>query len=154
MTINTIVCFFVLVQAETAPDVKVLAIRNFRMQKRIQKCLTRCVRTFTPHRTYHITIIIYLTQLNAGPEFRFGNFSISQVFTLRKNYNAYKDTCQQCSNYTVDFGEPISFFLSSFFFFYNGGGDLVRLRWAYKEKSYGGGGGGQLYIYVYIYVFF
>ncbi len=29
MTINTIVCFFVLVQAETAPDVKVLIIRHF-----------------------------------------------------------------------------------------------------------------------------
>ncbi len=84
MTINTIVCFFVLVQAETTPDVKVLAIQYFRTQKRIQKFLTRRVRTFTPHRTYHITIIIYLTQLNAGPEFRFGNFSLSQVFTLRK----------------------------------------------------------------------
>ncbi len=41
MTINTIVCLFVLVQAETAPDVKVLAIRNVRMQKRIQTFLTR-----------------------------------------------------------------------------------------------------------------
>ncbi len=30
MTINTIVCFFVLVQAETTPDVKVLAVWNFR----------------------------------------------------------------------------------------------------------------------------
>ncbi len=83
MTINTIVCFFVLVQAETAPDVKVLAIRNVHTQKRIQTFLTRRVRTFTPHRE-HITIIIYLTKLNAGPEFRLGNFSISQVFTLRK----------------------------------------------------------------------
>ncbi len=83
MTINTIVCFFVLVQAETTPDVKVLAYRNFRTQKRIQTFLTLCVRTFTPHRE-HITIIIYLTQLNAGLEFHFGNFSLSQVFTLRK----------------------------------------------------------------------
>ncbi len=79
MTINTIVCFFVLVQAETTPDVKVLAIRNFRKQKRIQKFLT-----YSTQRTYHITIIIYLTQLNTEPEFRFGNFSLSQVFTLRK----------------------------------------------------------------------
>ncbi len=86
-----------------------------------------CKDLYSTQRTYHITIIIYLTQLNAGPEFRFGNFSLSQVFTLRKNYNAYKDTRQQCSNYTVDFGEPISFF------FYNGGGDFVRLRWAYKD---------------------
>ncbi len=54
MTINTIVCFFVLVQAETAPDVKVLAIRDFRTQKRIQ---TLCVRTFTPHRE-HITSLL------------------------------------------------------------------------------------------------
>ncbi len=38
------------------------------------------------------------------------------MFTLRKNDNAYKDTRQQCSNYTVDFGEPISFF-----FFIRGG---------------------------------
>ncbi len=29
MTINTIVCFFVLVQAETAPDVKVLAVNAY-----------------------------------------------------------------------------------------------------------------------------
>ncbi len=57
MTINTIVCFFVLVQAETAPDVKVLAVRNFRTQKRIQTFLTRCVRTFTPHRE-HITSLL------------------------------------------------------------------------------------------------
>ncbi len=71
MTINTIVCFFVLVQAETTPDVKVLAYRNFCTQKRIQTFLTRRVRTFTPHRE-HITIIIYLTQLNAGLEFHFG----------------------------------------------------------------------------------
>ncbi len=60
MTINTIVCFFVLVQAETAPDVKVLAVRNFRTQKRIQKFLTRCVRTFTPHRE-HITSLLSFT---------------------------------------------------------------------------------------------
>ncbi len=57
MTINTIVCFFVLVQAETTPDVKVLAVRNVRMQKRIQKYLTRRVRTFTPHRE-HITSLL------------------------------------------------------------------------------------------------
>ncbi len=86
-----------------------------------------CKDLYSTQRTYHITIIIYLTQLNAGPEFRFGNFSLSQVFTLRKNYNAYKDTRQQCSNYTVDFGEPISFF----FFLLRG--DFVRLRWAYKD---------------------
>ncbi len=48
---------FVLVQAETTPDVKVLAVRNFRTQKRIQKFLTRCVRTFTPHRE-HITSLL------------------------------------------------------------------------------------------------
>ncbi len=43
-----------------------------------------CKDLYSTQRTYHITIIIYLTQLNAGPEFRFGNFSLSQVFTLRK----------------------------------------------------------------------
>ncbi len=57
MTINTIVCFFVLVQAETTPDVKVLAVRNFRTQKRIQTFLTRRVITFTPHRE-HITSLL------------------------------------------------------------------------------------------------
>ncbi len=81
MTINTIVCFFVLVQAETAPDVKVFAIRNFRTQKRIG-CDSVCKDIYSTQK-HHITIIIYLTQLNAGPEFRFGNFSLSQVFTLR-----------------------------------------------------------------------
>ncbi len=58
MTINTIVCFFVLVQAETTPDVKVLAVRNIHTQKRIQKFLTG--RTFTPHRE-HITITSLLS---------------------------------------------------------------------------------------------
>ncbi len=43
-----------------------------------------CKDLYSTQRTYHITIIIYLTQLNAGPEFCFGNFSLSQVFTLRK----------------------------------------------------------------------
>ncbi len=57
MTINTIVCFFVLVQAETTPDVKVLAYRHFRTQKRIQTFQTRRVRTFTPH-TEHITSLL------------------------------------------------------------------------------------------------
>ncbi len=78
MTINTIVCFFVLVQAETAPDVKVLAKTHTNISDSASKDL------YSTQRTYHITIIIYLTQLNAGPEFRLGNFSISQVFTLRK----------------------------------------------------------------------
>ncbi len=59
MTINTIVCFFVLVQAETTPDVKVLVVRNFRTQKRIQKFLTRCVGPLLhteniSHHYYHL----------------------------------------------------------------------------------------------------
>ncbi len=86
-------------------------------------------------------MIIYLTQLNAGTEFRFGNFSLSQVLTLRKNYNAYKDTRQQCSNYTVDFGEPISFF------FIKGGFCALAMGLQRYIKAMGGGGG-QLYIYV------
>ncbi len=110
-----------------------------------------CKDLYSTQRTYHITIIIYLTQLNAGPEFRFGNFSISQVFTLRKNYNAYKDTRQQCSNYTVDFGEPISFFLSSFFFFITGGFCALAMGLQRYIKAMGGGGN---YIYMYIYMFF
>ncbi len=106
-------------------------------------CDSVCKDLYSTQRTYHITIIIYLTQLNAGPEFRFGNFSLSQVFTLRKNYNAYKDTRQQCSNYTVDFGEPISFF------FYNGGFCALAMGLQrYIKAMRGGGGGVQLYIYV------
>ncbi len=93
---------------------------------------------YSTQRTHHITIIIYLT-----PEFHFGNFSLSQVFTLRKNYNAYKDTRQQCSNYTVDFGEPISFF-----FFITGGilcacDELTKIHKSYKKR----------YNYIYIYNF-
>ncbi len=99
-----------------------------------------CKDLYSTQRTHHITIIIYLTQLNAGPEFRFGNFSLSQVFTLRKNDNAYKDTRQQCSNYTVDFGEPISFF-----FFITG--ILCACDGLTKiHKSYGGGGGNYIYM--------
>ncbi len=101
-----------------------------------------CKDLYSTQRTYHITIIIYLTQLNARPEFRFGNFSLSQVFTLRKNYNAYKDTRQQCSNYTVDFGEPISFF-----FFITGGFCALAMGLQRYIKAMGGGGG-IIYIYV------
>ncbi len=101
-----------------------------------------CKDLYSTQRTHHITIIIYLTQLNAGPEFRIGNFSLSQVFTLRKKYNAYKDTRQQCSNYTVDFGEPISFF-----FFYNGGFCALAMGLQRYIKAMGGGGGCN-YIYM------
>ncbi len=106
-----------------------------------------CKDLYSTQRTHHITIIIYLTQLNAGLEFRFGNFSLSQVFTLRKNYNAYKDTRQQCSNYTVDFGEPISFF-----FFIMGGFCALAMGLQRYIKAMGGGGGAIIYIYIYIYI--
>ncbi len=99
-----------------------------------------CKDLYSTQRTHHITIIIYLTQLNAGPEFRFGNFSLSQVFTLRKNDNAYKDTRQQCSNYTVDFGEPISFF------FYITGIVCACDGLTKIHKSYGGGGVNYIYM--------
>ncbi len=66
------------------------------MQKRIQTFLTRCVRTFTPHRE-HITIIIYLTQLNAGPEFRFAIYI--GPYEIRFNFSQI----------------PFYFFLNSFF---------------------------------------
>ncbi len=104
-----------------------------------------CKDLYSTQRTYHITIIIYLTQLNAGPEFRFGNFSLSQVFTIRKNYNAYKDTRQLCSNYTVDFGEPISFF-----FITGGFCALAMGLQRYIKAMGGGGGGGGGYNYIYI----
>ncbi len=62
------------------------------------------------------------------------------MFTLRKNY-AYKDTRQQCSNYTVDFGEPISFF-----FFITGGilcacDGLTKIHKSYKKDTI-------IYIYI------
>ncbi len=72
------------------------------MQKRIQTFLTRCVRTFTPHRE-HITIIIYLTQLNAGPEFRFAIYIYIYIYIgpyeIRFNFSQI----------------PFYFFLNSFF---------------------------------------
>ncbi len=73
---------------------------KFRTQKRIQTFLTRCVRTFTPHRE-HITIIIYLTQLNAGPEFRFAIYIYIYIrpYEIRFNFSQI----------------PLNFFLNSFF---------------------------------------
>ncbi len=56
MTINSIVCFFVLVQAETTPD-EDPCNPKFHTQKRIQTFLTRRVITFTPHRE-HITSLL------------------------------------------------------------------------------------------------
>ncbi len=102
MTINSIVCSFVLIQAETTPD-EGPCNPKFHTQKRIQTFLTRCVRTFTPHRE-HITIIIYLTQLNAGPEFRFAIIYIYIYiyigpYEIRLNFSQI----------------PFYFFLNSFF---------------------------------------
>ncbi len=102
MTINTIVCFFVLVQAETAPDVKVLAVNAYNY--------------------YHLFNSVKRTARISFWKL----FSFVSVYIKKKNDNAYKDTRQQCSSYTVDFGEPISFF------FYNGGG-FCAVRWAYKD---------------------
>ncbi len=136
MTINTIVCFFVLVQAETTPDVKVLAVRNFRTQK--PKDL------YSTQRTYHITIIIYLTQLNAGPEFRFGNFSLSQVFTLRK-----KLQCLQGYSPAV-FELYRGLWGAHFFlFFITGGFCALAMGLQRYIKAMGGV---QFYIYIYIYI--
>ncbi len=140
MTINTIVCFFVLVQAEIAPDVKVLAIRNFRTQKRIHKF--RCVRTFTPHRE-HITSLLSFIY---GPEFSFGNFSLSQVFTLRK-----KLQCLQGYSPAV-FELYHGLWGAHFFLFFITGGILCACDGLTKiHKSYGGGGA-IIYIYIYIYI--
>ncbi len=129
MTINTIVCFFVLVQVKTAPEVKVLAVRNCHAKTHTNISDSVCKDLYSTQRTYHITIIIYLTQLNAGPEFRFGNFSLSQVFTLRKKLQCL----QGYSPVVFELHRGLCgahFFLS----FYNGGGgDFVHLRWAYKD---------------------
>ncbi len=81
MTINTIVCFFVLVQACSEGPCSP-TFSHAKTHTNISDSV--CKDLYSTQRTYHITIIIYLTQLNAGPEFRFGNFSLSQVFTLRK----------------------------------------------------------------------
>ncbi len=122
---------------------KVLAVRNFSHAKTHTKISDSVGKDlYSTQRTYHITIIIYLTQLNAGPEFCFGNVSLS-----KKNYNAYKDTRQQCSNYTVDFGEPISFF-----FFITGGFCALAMGLQRYIKAMGGGGGCCNYIYIYIYI--
>ncbi len=139
MTINTIVCFFVLVQAETTcegpckpkfPHAKTHTIFFDSV----------CKDLYSTQRTYHITIIIYLTPLNAGPEFRFGNFSLSQVFTLRK-----KLQCLQGYSPAV-FELYRGLWGAHFFLFCEG--ILCACDWLTKiHKSYGGGGGGvQLYI--------
>ncbi len=96
MTINTIVCFCFSTSLNCA------RCEGPCTQKRIQTFLTRCVRTFTPHRE-HITIIIYLTQLNAGPEFRFAIYIIYIYiyigpYEIRLNFSQI----------------PFNFFLNSF----------------------------------------
>ncbi len=53
MTINTIVCFFVLVQAETTPDVKVLAIRNVHAKTHTNISDSVCKDLYSTQRTYH-----------------------------------------------------------------------------------------------------
>ncbi len=142
MTINTIVCFFCFSTSWNCARCEGPCNPKFPHAKTHTTISDSvCKDLYYTQRTHHITIIIYLTQLNAGPEFRFGNFSLSQVFTLRKNYNAYKDTRQQCSNYTVDFGEPISFFFTM------GGFCALAMGLQRYIKAMGGGGGGAI-IYI------
>ncbi len=105
-----------------------------------------CKDLYSTQRTHHISIIIYLTQLNAGPEFRFGNFSLSQVFTLR---------CLQGYSPAV-FELYRGLWGAHFFiFFYNGvggwGGGFCALAMGLQRyiKAMGGGGGGaNIYIYM------
>ncbi len=104
MTINTIVCLFVLVQAETAADVKVLAIRNVRMQKRY----------------YHLFNSV---KRRARISFR---KLFSCVYIKKKITMLTKILASSVRIIPWTLGSP---FLS---FFYNGG-DFVRLRWAYKD---------------------
>ncbi len=77
MTINTIV-LFVLVQAETAPEWRSLHIEISHAKTHTNISDSVCKDLYSTQRTYHITIIIYLTQLNAGPEF------ILETFLFRK----------------------------------------------------------------------
>ncbi len=113
-----------------------------------------CKDLYSTQRTYHITIIIYLTPLNAGPEFRFGNFSLSQVFTLRK-----KLQCLQGYLPAV-FELYRGLWGAHFFLFFITEGILCACDGLTKiHKSYGGWGGGcnlgvvQFYIYIYIYIY-
>ncbi len=102
-----------------------------------------CFDFYSTQRTYHITIIIYLTQLNAGPEFRFGNFSLSQVFTLRK-----KLQCLQGYSPAV-FELYRGLWGAHFFLFFYNRGILCACDGLTKiHKSYGGAGGCKIYIYI------
>ncbi len=102
---------------------------------------------YSTQRTHHITIIIYLTQLNAGPEFHFGNFSLSQVFTLRK-----KLQCLQGYSPAV-FKLYRGLWGAHFFlFFYKGGilcacDGLTKIHKSYKKRY------NYIYIYIYISIF-
>ncbi len=105
-----------------------------------------CKDIYSTQRTYHITIIIYLTPLNAGPEFRFGNFSLSQVFTLRK-----KLQCLQGYLPAV-FELYRGLWGAHFFLFFITEGILCACDGLTKIHKSCGGGGAILYIYIYIYV--
>ncbi len=60
-----------------------------------------CKDLYSTQRTHHITIIIYLTQLNAGPEFRFAIYIYIYIgpYEIRLNFSQI----------------PFYFFLNSFF---------------------------------------
>ncbi len=133
MTINTIVCFFVLVQAETTCEGPCISkFSHAKTHTNISD--SACKDLYSTQRTHHITIIIYLTQLNAGPEFHFGNFSLSQVFTLRK-----KLQCLQGYSPAV-FELYRGLWGAHFFlFFYNGGilcacDGLTKIHKSYKKR--------------------
>ncbi len=127
MTINTIVCFFVLVQAETTPDVKVLAVRNICTQNCIKQFLTRCVKTFTENISHHYYHLFNSVKRRARISF-WKLFSYASVYIKKK--------------ITMTLVSP---FLS---FFIRGG--FCALAMGLQRYIKAMGVGVQLYIYIYI----
>ncbi len=130
MTINTIVCFFVLVQAETAPDVKVLHAKT-------HTNISDSKDLYSTQRTYHYYHLFHSVKRRARISF-WKLFSFASVYIKKKMTMLTRILASSVRTIPWTLGSP---FLSSF---YNGGVLCACDGLTNIHKSYGGGG--ELYI--------
>ncbi len=129
MTINTIVCFFVLVQAETAPDVKVLHAKT-------HTNISDSKDLYSTQRTYHYYHLFNSVKRRARISF-WKLFSFASVYIKKKMTMLTRILASSVRTIPWTLGSP---FLS---FFITGGLCALAMGLQIYIKAMGGG---ELYI--------
>ncbi len=127
MTINTIVCFFVLVQAETAPDVKVLHAKT---HTNISDSV--CKDLYSTQRTYHYYHLFNSVKRRARISF-WKLFSFASVYIKKKMTMLTRILASSVRTIPWTLGSP---FLS---FFITGGFCALAMGLQRYIKAMGGG---------------